>query len=324
MKKPIGTMASILLCCALPSAYAANPFGDLVKNAKDAIKNAAQPQQPTQVPQPEQLQQTPQQGQQQAAQAQQLQNAQAVASAAALNAPCAQPAAKAEKTSFGEQARKLALQGMLASATNSLTLEEAPPLPAPVKDVCTAQKRLVYVNRATRRWSMTVIKAITQAKQALDLKEEAQSYASFKDSVPEFGQEKSENIARLQRDMENDLQEIKKAIEAKRGANTALLAEANANMKGALAQGGLIAVWDKRLIEFVTDNRKWALDNWASVSLLGDHAKLLGSTMSSVSAVTAAQPDSDDKTRRMTASIMKEREAQNLQDTKQLEKELQL
>ncbi len=319
MKKTSG-IATLLLCCALPGAYAANPFGDAVKKSQEAMKNAAQPAQ--QASQPQQLQQTPQ-AQQQTPQQAQLQQLQAAQAAAAANAPCPQQAAAEAKLTIGEQARALGLQMTLAKATKSLSVDEVQ-LPATIKDVCTAQKRLMYVNRATKRWSSLVIKSIQQANQALDLKLDMQAYAAFNDNEPEFSPTQTQSIVSLQRDMDRDLGKIKAAIDAKHEANNAVLAEARGNLGSAGFQAGLIGAWDKRLVDYISDNRKWALNNMPSVTLFVSHVSLLANTGKSVQSVFGAVPESDEKTHKTVASIMKKQEEQNAKDSKQLEKELQL
>jgi hypothetical protein len=223
-----------------------------------------------------------------------------------------------------ELMKSAATKAALSMAARELKVEEVN-LPAPIDNVCLAQKRLAYVGRATSRWSVNVIDSIQQAKEALDLKQEIDSYQAFK-STPDFGKASDKDIARLRKDMKHDLQEIEAAIKGKRKVNVEVLAAAQANMRAALVNGGLIGGWDKRLIEFMSDNGKWAYDNARSVKLFADHVGLLGSTVRSMNTVIEAQsasngPATNDK---KAAAIMKQREQETLAFEKQVASELKL
>jgi len=293
--------AALLMCCSFHAAHA--DLGDLRKlmsGGKSVPADAAR-----------------------AAQEAQQQQAAAAQAAAIADPACPKSGATGQLGTL-ELVKSAATKAALSMAARELKVEEVN-LPAPIDNVCLAQKRLAYVGRATSRWSVNVIDSIRQAKQALDLKQEIDSYQAFR-SNPDFGKTSDKDIARLRKDMKHDLLEIQAAIKDKRTANLEALAAAQANMRAALVNGGLIGGWDKRLIEFMSDNGKWAYDNARSVKLFADHVGLLGSTVRSMNTVIEAQsastgPATND---RKAAAIMKQREQETLAFEKQVASDLKL
>lgn len=289
--------AGILACCALQPAHAQWP--DVKKMVNDSLSPKAAP---------EKTETTTSRRR----------------TTEAVDPNCPRSGATGDLEGF-EYAASAATRFAIDAASKELKLGSSVELPERIEDVCQARKRLTYVERATSRWGVNVIDSIQQAKQALDLGQEIKSYRAFTGN-PSFGKTSDKDIARLRKDMENDLELIEKAIKEKRVVNQALLAEASANMRAAALHGGLIGGWDRRLIEFFSDNSKWAYQNSQSVLMFRDHVMLLGSTLSSMSAVVEAHSASantgpDDK---KVASIMKQREQENQAFEKQLTAELQL
>lgn len=237
------------------------------------------------------------------------------------------PQSTPPKLSMLEEGKALLARKALDKAAEGLAIGEIQ-LPAQIENICQATKRLTYVERQTGRWSSSVIDAITQAKEALAISGEAQSYAAFKNN-PDFSSTSDKNLSRLQSDLKSDLSAIEAAIAEKRAANAEKLEEARANMRAALAQGALIGGWDRRLVEYMGDNPNWAFrtENLKNVRMFSSHVELLGSTLTSVGSVVkagdAATPDEKSDSKK-AEEIRKQREKENAEYEKQLLAELQL
>jgi hypothetical protein len=298
-------LAAILMCSALSGAHAnADDLKKLLSGRRAAPAEAARTLQ--------------------SAQPSQTQTSAALAAADA--AACPKSGATGELGAV-EMFKSALTRTALSAAARELKVDELQ-LPASIDNVCVAQKRLAYVQRATSRWSVNVISSIQQAKQALDIKQEIDSYQAFKGN-PDFGKASDKDIARLRKDLKHDLQQIEAAIKEKRKANAEMLGEASTNMRAALVNGSLIGGWDKRLLEFMGDNGKWAYANAQSVKLFTDHVGLLGSTARSMSSVLEAQSAStatvitaaNDK---KASALLKQREQENLAFEKEIANELRL
>lgn len=243
------------------------------------------------------------------------------ANTSATVAGCALSGATGE-LSKRELIATLAARKLLDSAAKRLRVDEVQ-LPERIENVCQAKKRFVYVQRSTSRWSETAIESIEQAKEAVGLSQEIESYQAFK-SNPNFGPDSEKDISRLQKDMKSDLEKLEKAIAEKSVVNQAKLEEASASMRAALGQGALIAGWDQRMVEFIGSNARWAfVDNLESVKMFKDHIDLLGSTFESMTRVVEASgpPAKEDK---KAAALRKKREKENQEYEKKLLAELQL
>jgi hypothetical protein len=227
-----------------------------------------------------------------------------------------------------EDPKQAAFNLAMDEAAAKLNLGSDVELPAQIEDTCQATKRLSYVEKRTGHWSASVIDSIQQAKAALALSGEAASYAAFRNN-PDFSAVESKQITQLRDDIRSDLSAIELAIAEKRKANQEMLAIAGANMRSALAQGTLIGTWDKRLIEFLGDNSRWAIkEHLNDVKLFTSHVELLGGTLSSMQSVLKAQEAAGGKpsaaTLRKAEAESKQREKENDEFERKLLAELQL
>lgn len=235
---------------------------------------------------------------------------------------------ESDKWSPTEILGRKALRTIIDEATEALKLGPDVEMPSPIENYCQASKRLRYVEKHTGRWSTTVIDSIMQAKAALSLSGEAASYAAFRNN-PDFSAVKGKQISQLQDDMRSDLTAIEAAIAEKREANQEMLAVAGTNMRAALMQGTLIGAWDKRLVEFMGDNAKWAIrEHLADARLFGSHVELLGGTLTSMQSVIKAQDAASGEpsaaARKKAEAQRKQREKENAEYEKQLLADLKL
>lgn len=221
-----------------------------------------------------------------------------------------------------------ALRKVMDKATEALKLGADVELPSAIENHCQASKRLSYVEKHTGRWSTTVIDSILQAKAALSLSGEAASYAAFRNN-PDFSAVKGKQISQLQDDIRSDLTAIEAAIAEKRVANQEMLTVAGTNMRAALIQGTLIGGWDKRLVEFMGGNAKWAVhEHLADAKLFGSHVELLGGTLTAMQSVVkahdAAAGEPSAAARKKNEAQRKQREKENAEYEKQLLADLKL
>ena len=91
----------------------------------------------------------------------------------------------------------------------------------------------------------------------------------------------------------------------------------------------LIGAWDKRLVEFMGDNAKWAIrEHLADARLFGSHVELLGGTLTSMQSVIKAQDAASGEpsaaARKKAEAQRKQREKENAEYEKQLLADLKL
>ena len=239
------------------------------------------------------------------------------------NPECVKPVSSAGlnwKTGLTIAAKK-ALESQLKKANFGNEVS----LPEPITNPCEADMRYQFILESSDQWATNLVTAIDKAGAALGIDNEIEAAQLFKQGKS-LSDLKGTQISSFRKDLKNVMTEIDKGIGEKKVANKKLLLEADANLRASAIQAAQNLGWISRLSEYASDDKKWLINNIASIKSATDYVRLFGTSGKAIVAVNKSykaynKDGVDSKSyKRQLAKAEKEIEKNN----KALEKQIKL